>query len=70
MAERLYSLLLTAAEIKELDCLTYEAASYARCKALAYGRDMDDNTKNLRAKVILLIRKLKEDEYHDKRRSR
>ena len=61
MSERLYSLLLTAAEIKELDSMTYEAASYERCKATAYGRDMDETIVNLRGKVILLTRKVKED---------
>lgn len=61
MSERLYSLLLTAAEIKELDTMTYAAASYERCKATAYGRDMDETIANLRGKVILLTRKVQED---------
>lgn len=61
MSESLYSLLLTAAEIKKLDGITYGAASYERREAEAYGRDVDKTILNLREKVILLTRKVKED---------
>lgn len=61
MNESLYSLLLTVAEAKELDSMTYEAASYECRIAAAYGRDMDTTIANLRRKVIQLVHKVKED---------
>lgn len=59
--ERTFTLELTEAELKELDSATYEMASYERCKAIAYVRDMDKNIHSLRGKVITLINKAREE---------
>ena len=58
--ERTFTLELTEAELKELDSCTYELASYERCKATAYARDMDENIHSLRAKVITLVNKARD----------
>ena len=58
-SRKMFTLELTEAELKELDSMTYETASYERCKALAYGRDMDETIHSLRGKVIDLVNKAK-----------
>lgn len=63
--ERTFTLELTEAELKELDSATYEMASYERCKAIAYSRDMDKNIHSLREKVIILINKAREERKHE-----